>query len=126
MSTCPGCGGIVGRDCFNPQECQWIAQQMAQDPYQGQQPEDPRIQQHYEELHAQRAVAYANRLGIYAVPFRNGSTIYWRPRLSSGHDPQLSWLIANEPTIKGWLSWDDAVVALGKHLDDHETKEMNS
>ncbi len=23
---CPGCGGRVGYDCFNPTECQWIAQ----------------------------------------------------------------------------------------------------
>jgi hypothetical protein len=29
MSTCPGCGGVVGRDCFNPQECMWITQQQA-------------------------------------------------------------------------------------------------
>lgn len=25
---CPSCGGIIGRDCFNPQECQWITDQM--------------------------------------------------------------------------------------------------
>lgn len=25
MSTCKGCGGTVGRDCFNPQECEWIS-----------------------------------------------------------------------------------------------------
>ena len=28
MSTCPSCGGILGRDCFNPQECAWITQSM--------------------------------------------------------------------------------------------------
>lgn len=28
MSTCPSCGGILGRDCFNPQECAWIIQSM--------------------------------------------------------------------------------------------------
>lgn len=28
MATCPSCGGIIGRDCFNPQECAWITQQM--------------------------------------------------------------------------------------------------
>lgn len=27
MSTCNGCGGVVGRDCFNPQECEWISHQ---------------------------------------------------------------------------------------------------
>lgn len=27
--TCPGCGGIVGQDCWNPQECEWISRDMA-------------------------------------------------------------------------------------------------
>ena len=31
MSTCNSCGGVVGKDCFNPQECAWITQQMAAD-----------------------------------------------------------------------------------------------
>lgn len=30
MATCQSCGGVIGRDCFNPQECQWIADQMDQ------------------------------------------------------------------------------------------------
>jgi hypothetical protein len=25
---CGGCGGLVGRDCFNPQECEWITRDM--------------------------------------------------------------------------------------------------
>lgn len=25
MNRCPGCGGVVGRDCFNPVECQQIS-----------------------------------------------------------------------------------------------------
>jgi len=28
---CNGCGGVVGRDCFNPQECEWISRQMDRD-----------------------------------------------------------------------------------------------
>lgn len=28
---CMGCGGVVGRDCFNPMECQQISWQMQQD-----------------------------------------------------------------------------------------------
>jgi len=28
MARCPNCGGIIGRDCFNPIECGWITQQM--------------------------------------------------------------------------------------------------
>mgnify|MGYP003543399404 FL=1 len=29
MSTCPACNGIIGRDCFNPQECMEITQSQA-------------------------------------------------------------------------------------------------
>lgn len=31
MSTriCHGCGGVIGRDCFNPQECEQITRSMA-------------------------------------------------------------------------------------------------
>jgi len=25
MGTCPSCGGVLGRDCFNPEECATIA-----------------------------------------------------------------------------------------------------
>ena len=34
MAICNGCGGIIGRDCFNPQECEWITQQQANQSYQ--------------------------------------------------------------------------------------------
>lgn len=27
--VCHGCGGVVGRDCFNPQECEQITRSMA-------------------------------------------------------------------------------------------------
>lgn len=27
MSTCNSCGGAIGRDCFNPVECESIAEQ---------------------------------------------------------------------------------------------------
>lgn len=27
MNRCPSCGGIIGRDCFNPSECAWITEQ---------------------------------------------------------------------------------------------------
>lgn len=29
MSTCQACGGVIGRDCFNPQECMDITRDMA-------------------------------------------------------------------------------------------------
>jgi hypothetical protein len=25
---CPGCGGVVGRDCWNPSDCEWIMRDM--------------------------------------------------------------------------------------------------
>lgn len=28
MRTCQGCGGVLGRDCFNEDECVWITQDM--------------------------------------------------------------------------------------------------
>lgn len=30
MAHCPSCGGVIGRDCFNTQECATIAEQMNQ------------------------------------------------------------------------------------------------
>lgn len=30
MATCPSCGGIIGRDCFNPVECAQITASMNQ------------------------------------------------------------------------------------------------
>lgn len=29
MTTCQACGGVIGRDCFNPQECMEITRDMA-------------------------------------------------------------------------------------------------
>lgn len=34
--VCHSCGGVVGRDCFNPQECEQITRQMAEDQRQQQ------------------------------------------------------------------------------------------
>lgn len=39
MSTCAGCGGVIGRDCFNPQECEAITRDMAAR-YEAQQERD--------------------------------------------------------------------------------------
>lgn len=30
MATCDSCGGDIGRECFNPQECAEITRQMEQ------------------------------------------------------------------------------------------------
>lgn len=65
---------------------------------------------------ANDAVASSSQLGIYAVPVKCGGQVYWRPRLASGHDPELGWLLSKQPTIKGWLSWADAVNDLADHL----------
>lgn len=34
---CQGCGGVLGRDCFNEQECIWISQSQQQDGQQAMQ-----------------------------------------------------------------------------------------
>ncbi len=35
MSVCKSCGGVLGRDCFNPDECEWITRdQERQEAYQ--------------------------------------------------------------------------------------------
>lgn len=31
MSRCPGCGGVIGIDCFNPQECVNIGHAIEED-----------------------------------------------------------------------------------------------
>jgi len=63
-----------------------------------------------------KASMYAQQLGIYAVPFRFRGRHWWRPRLSSGHDPDLGWLLQSQPSREGWPTWEDAVNALGEHL----------
>jgi hypothetical protein len=30
MRTCAGCGGVLGRDCFNEADCVWITADMQQ------------------------------------------------------------------------------------------------
>jgi len=30
---CNSCGGVLGRDCFNPVECEWITRQMEREDY---------------------------------------------------------------------------------------------
>lgn len=34
--NCPSCGGVIGRDCFNPRECAMIEHQMESDQRQRQ------------------------------------------------------------------------------------------
>lgn len=31
MARCPSCGGILGRDCFNPVDCAMISERQAQE-----------------------------------------------------------------------------------------------
>jgi hypothetical protein len=31
MAICNSCGGVIGRDCFNPEECAWISLQQQQE-----------------------------------------------------------------------------------------------
>ncbi len=45
MRICQGCGGLLGRDCFNEQECMWISQSMQQqDGQQQHQQENAQLQ----------------------------------------------------------------------------------
>lgn len=37
MQHCPSCGGILGRDCFNPVECASITNSMLNDQFHTQQ-----------------------------------------------------------------------------------------
>jgi hypothetical protein len=34
MNICPSCGGKLGEECFNPEECAWITQDMARRAYE--------------------------------------------------------------------------------------------
>lgn len=62
------------------------------------------------------AISAAEELGIYAVPCMHGKTRYWKPRMPSGHDPDLGWLLGNQPTHTGWHTWAGAVLALAEYL----------
>lgn len=52
---CRGCGGVVGRDCFNPPECEWITQELTESARE-QWAQDYAAMEaaHYAELEAQR------------------------------------------------------------------------
>jgi hypothetical protein len=65
---------------------------------------------------AGQAVAYVQRFGIYAVPGGEWPDVAWFPRLNTGHDPDLEWLIQARPEGGGWPTWESAVVSLGEHL----------
>jgi hypothetical protein len=82
-------------------------------------------QREWEFLHrdAKEAVDFANALGIYACPIRHSGRIYWRPRLSNGHDPDLGWMLKAQPQYYGWKSWADAVNALGRHIKELEQQD---
>jgi hypothetical protein len=61
MSTCNGCGGVVGRDCYNPQECEWISrdQQARALAREYAQPDDDRISALEAEVSELRAIIAA-------------------------------------------------------------------
>jgi hypothetical protein len=40
MAICPSCEGVIGRDCFNPEECMWITRQQASSAEAAQQNEE--------------------------------------------------------------------------------------
>lgn len=69
MSTCQFCGGVIGRDCFNPQECGEITRDMAS-----------RYQ------HAQ--VAEGERRGCRRCSECRDCSHHWIPDLMADDDPE--------------------------------------
>lgn len=49
MSICHGCGGVIGRDCFNPRECEEITRSLATEYLE--QPSIEAIRQKIQSLH---------------------------------------------------------------------------
>lgn len=54
MANCKSCGGVIGRDCFNPQECEYIGY------LQDQEKEKNNRQQNFDLL--QRVIDLQNEL----------------------------------------------------------------
>lgn len=50
MAICNGCGGVVGKDCFNPQECEWIAHDQERHLHRQHDLESQHLEQRVEEL----------------------------------------------------------------------------
>ncbi len=53
MSICQACGGVIGRECFNPQECAEIAGDMAE--RSREQPDPREADEYITKLEAERA-----------------------------------------------------------------------
>lgn len=77
MSICHGCGGVIGRDCFNPIECEQITRSMAAE-YQTQ----PDYQSQIDSLHEQRdklleassaLITAIDQQSFFFEGYRNGS-----------------------------------------------------
>lgn len=51
MKICAGCGGVLGRDCFNEMECIGIGNSQEQQQYQQVQTHDQRIKQLEQQVH---------------------------------------------------------------------------
>ena len=58
---CQSCGGVVGRDCYNPEECMWITQRMAAE-YQAQQQEQYYAEREYEKFEGRAIQEYYEKL----------------------------------------------------------------
>lgn len=72
MSTCHSCGGVIGRDCFNPQECEAITRDMAQ-----------RYQEMNERDSQPRSLASKERNLIRAVDDRPNPHVAWLREVAS-------------------------------------------
>lgn len=63
MSRCSGCGGVVGRDCFNPVECLWITDSINADNEQKAQQYDT-VQYEYTNLRHELELANQTILSL--------------------------------------------------------------
>lgn len=50
MAICNGCGGVIGRDCFNPQECEWITQDQERHRHEQHELESQHLEHRVDEL----------------------------------------------------------------------------
>jgi hypothetical protein len=68
MGICKSCGGVIGIDCFNPSECEWISEQQEKLKQQNVGGCSRCEHIHHLDIEHRRRVAaeaYANQLDLY-------------------------------------------------------------
>jgi len=113
MSTCKGCGGVVGRDCYNPQECEWISrdQQARALAQQYAQPDDARINALEAEVTELREAIATLSAAPLAVPQRPIDDELWDATMR------------DRDTYHEWA--DRLAEAISQHFDAHIGEHSN-